>query len=68
MESKKYLLILLGSMFLLLLEFIVKLKGAIGLIISLISVYLIVGCIIRLIRNTHLFNDEFMEKIDILFF
>lgn len=68
MESKKYLLILIGSLFLLLLEFIFKLKGALGLIISLVSVYLIIGCIIRLIRLAHIFDDEFMEKLDILFF
>lgn len=68
MESKKYLWILIGSLFLLLLEFIFKLKGALGLIISLVSVYLIIGCIIRLIRLAHIFDDEFMEKLDILFF
>lgn len=68
MESKKYLWILIGSLVLLLLEFIIKLKGALGLIISLVSVYLIIGCIIRLIRLARIFDDELMEKLDILFF
>ncbi len=65
---KKYGIILLISIILLLIEIIFKIKGFIGLILCIISVYFIIGITLRLIRLTHIFNDDFMEKVDILFF
>lgn len=47
--------------------FILKLSGALGLSICIISLYFLIGSIIRLLRLTGMFNDEIMEKIDILF-
>lgn len=66
--NKKYGIILLISVILLLIELIFKIKGFIGLILCIVSVYFIVGIILRIIRLTHIFNDDFMEKVDILFF
>lgn len=66
--NKKYGIILLISFILLLIELIFKIKGVIGLILCIVSVYFIVGIILRIIRLMHIFNDDFMEKVDILFF
>ena len=68
-DFKIYLVILCISMVVLLLEaFIIKLAGVIGLSICIISIYFIVGSIIRLIRLSNIFSDEVMERLDILFF
>ena len=66
--NKKYGIILLISFILLLIELIFKIKGVIGLILCIVSVYFIVGITLRIIRLTHIFNDDIMEKVDILFF
>ena len=68
-DFKIYLIILAISILLLLLEvFILKISGVIGLSICIISIYFIVGSIIRLIRLSNIFSDEVMERLDILFF
>ncbi len=68
-DFKIYLVILCISIVVLLLEaFIIKLAGVIGLSICIISIYFIVGSIIRLIRLSNIFSDEVMERLDILFF
>lgn len=64
-----YLCLLGISLIVFLLEvFIVKFDGVIGLTICIISTYLIVGSIIRLIRLTNIIDENIMEKFDILFF
>lgn len=64
-----YFIVLVASLIALIVEvFIIKLEGAIGLTICILSFYLIVGCIIRLCRLTNLLNENIMEAIDILFF
>lgn len=68
-DFKIYLVILAISILLLLLEvFILKISGVIGLTICILSVYFIVGSIIRLVKLSGLFSDEVMERLDILFF
>lgn len=68
-DFKIYLVILAINILLLLLEvFILKISGVIGLIICILSVYFIVGSIIRLVKLSEFFSDEVMERLDILFF
>lgn len=68
-DFKIYLVILAINILLLLLEvFILKISGVIGLTICILSVYFIVGSIIRLVKLSGLFSDEVMERLDILFF
>lgn len=68
-DFKIYLVILAVSILLLLLEvFILKISGVIGLTICILSVYFIVGSIIRLVKLSGFFSDEVMERLDILFF
>ena len=66
---KKYTVILTISLIVLILEaFILRLGGAIGLILCIASIYLIVGCIIKLLKITDIVKGDFLDKIDILFF
>lgn len=68
-DFKIYLVILAINILLLLLEvFILKISGVIGLTICILSVYFIVGSIIRLVKLSGFFRDEVMERLDILFF
>lgn len=68
-DFKIYLVILAINILLLLLEvFILKISGVIDLTICILSVYFIVGSIIRLVRLSGFFSDEVMERLDILFF
>lgn len=68
-DFKIYLVILAISILLLLLEvFILKISGVKGLTICILSVYFIVGSIIRLVKLSGFFSDEVMERLDILFF
>lgn len=68
-DFKIYLVILAINILLLLLEvFILKISGVIGLTICILSVYFIVGSIIRLVKLSGFLSDEVMERLDILFF
>ena len=66
---KKYTIILSISLLGLIIEaFLIRLGGAIGLILCIASIYLIVGCIIKLLKITDIVKGDFLDKIDILFF
>lgn len=65
---KKYGIMLFISIIVLIIELIFKIKGVIGLILCIASIYFIIALSIRILRLTNLFNEEIMEKIDILFF
>ena len=65
---KKYGIMLFISIIVLIIELIFKIKGVIGLILCIASIYFIIALSIRILRLTNLFNEEMMEKIDILFF
>lgn len=67
-DVKKYGIMLLISIIVLIIELIFKIKGVIGLILCIASIYFIIALSIRILRLTNLFNEEIMEKIDILFF
>lgn len=67
-DVKKYSVMLLISVFILIIELIFKIKGVVGLILCIASIYFIIALLIRILRLTNLFNEEIMEKIDILFF
>ena len=67
-DVKKYGVMLLISVFILIIELIFKIKGVVGLILCIASIYFIIALSIRILRLTNLFNEEIMEKIDILFF
>ena len=67
-DVKKYAIMLLISVIVLIIELIFKIKGVIGLILCIASIYFIIALSIRILRLTNLFNEEIMEKIDILFF
>lgn len=68
-DFKVYFIILIISVILLFLEvFILKLSGVIGLLLCLICVYFIVGVIIKFVFLLHIFNDDVMKMLDILFF
>ncbi len=68
-KPSMYIYLLGISLIVFILEvFIIKLSGVLGLTICLISTYLIVGSIIRIIRLADLIDDNIMEKLDILFF
>ena len=67
-DVKKYSIVLLISVIVLIFELIFKIKGVIGLILCIASIYFIIALSIRILRLTNLFNEEIMEKIDILFF
>lgn len=67
-DVKKYCIMLLISIIILIIELIFKIKGVIGLILCIASIYFIIALSIRILRLTNLFNEEIMEKIDILFF
>lgn len=66
---KKYTVILAISLVVLVFEtLILRLGGAIGLILCIASIYLIVGSIIKLLKVTDIVKGDFLDKIDILFF
>lgn len=67
-DIKKYGIMLFISIIVLIIELIFKIKGVIGLILCIASIYFIIALSIRILRLTNLFNEEIMEKIDILFF
>ncbi len=67
-DVKKYCIMLFISIIVLIIELIFKIKGVIGLILCIASIYFIIALSIRILRLTNLFNEEIMEKIDILFF
>ena len=67
-DVKKYGIMLFISIIVLIIELIFKIKGVIGLILCIASIYFIIALSIRILRLTNLFNEEIMEKIDILFF
>lgn len=67
-DVKKYSIMLLISVFILIIELIFKIKGVVGLILCIASIYFIIALLIRILRLTNLFNEKIMEKIDILFF
>lgn len=67
-DVKKYGIMLFISIIVLIIELIFKIKGVIGLILCIASIYFIIALSIRILRLTNLFNEEMMEKIDILFF
>lgn len=67
-DVKKYCIMLFISIIILIIELIFKFKGVIGLILCIASIYFIIALSIRILRLTNLFNEEIMEKIDILFF
>lgn len=67
-DVKKYGIMLFISIIVLIIELIFKIKGVIGLILCISSIYFIIALSIRILRLTNLFNEEIMEKIDILFF
>ena len=67
-DVKKYGIMLFISIIVLIIELIFKIKGVIGLILCIASIYFIIALSIRILRLTNLFNKEIMEKIDILFF
>lgn len=67
-DVKKYGIMLFISIIVLIIELIFKIKGVIGLILCIVSIYFIIALSIRILRLTNLFNEEIMEKIDILFF
>ena len=66
-DIKKYSVMLIISIVLLLIELIFKFKGSIGLILCIVSIYFITALSIRIIRLTNYFDEDIMEKIDILF-
>lgn len=66
---KKYTIILSISLLVLIIEaFLIRLGGAIGLILCIASIYLIIGSIIKLLKATDIVKGDFLDKIDILFF
>ena len=65
---KKYGIMLIINVILLIVELIFKIKGVFGLVLCILSIYFIIALSIRILRLTNLFNEEIMEKIDILFF
>lgn len=67
-DIKKYSVMLIISIVLLLIELIFKFKGSIGLILCIVSIYFITALSIRIIRLTNYFDEDIMEKIDILLF
>lgn len=67
-DVKKYGIMLFISIIVLIIELIFKIKGVIGLILCIASIYFIIALSIRILRLTNLFNEEIMEKINILFF
>ena len=67
-DIKKYGIMLIINIILLIVELIFKIKGVFGLILCILSIYFIIALSIRILRLTNLFNEEIMEKIDILFF
>lgn len=67
-DSKFYFIALCISLIVLLIEVIFRIKGVIGLILCVVSVYFIIGLIIKLLRIADVIDDNFLEKIDILFF
>ena len=67
--TKKYTIILSISLFVLILEaFLFRFSGAFGLIICIACIYFIIGSIIKLLKITDIFKNDFLDKIDILFF
>lgn len=66
--SRFYFITLSISLIVLLIEVIFRIKGMVGLVLCLSSVYFIVGLIIKLLRIADIINDDLLEKIDILFF
>lgn len=67
-SSRFYFILLCVSLIILILEVLFKIKGVFGLILCLLSVYFIVGLVIKLFRIADIINDDVLEKIDILFF
>ena len=56
-DVKKYGVMLLISVIVLIIELIFKIKGVIGLILCLVSIYFIIALSIRILRLTNLFNE-----------
>ena len=56
------------SLIVLIIEVLFKIKGVVGLILCLASVYFVIGLIIKLLRVAEIIDDNLLEKIDILFF
>ena len=67
-NSRFYFITLCISLIVLLIEVIFKIKGIVGLVLCLCSVYFIVGLIIKLLIISEIIDDDLLEKIDILFF
>lgn len=67
-SSRFYFILLCVNLIILILEVLFKIKGVFGLILCLLSVYFIVGLVIKLFRIADIINDDVLEKIDILFF
>ena len=67
-DSRFYFITLCISLIVLLIEVIFRIKGVVGLVLCLGSVYFIVGLIIKLLRIAEVISDDLLEKIDILFF
>ena len=67
-DSRFYFITLCISLIVLLIEVIFRIKGIVGLVLCLSSVYFIVGLIIKLLRIAEVISDDLLEKIDILFF
>lgn len=67
-NSRFYFIALCISLIVLLIEVIFKIKGIVGLVLCLCSVYFIAGLIIKLLRISEIIDDDLLEKIDILFF
>lgn len=65
---KKYFFILGINFIILLLEILFKISGPFGLMLCVLSIYFIVGSIIRLLIVLNIFDNKLLEELDILFF
>ena len=67
-DSKFYFIALCISLIVLLIEVIFRIKGVIGLTLCVVSVYFIIGLIIKLLRIADVIDDNFFFFFYILFF
>lgn len=67
-SARFYFIMLCISLIVLIIEVLFKIKGVVGLILCLASVYFVIGLIIKLLRVAEIIDDNLLEKIDILFF
>jgi uncharacterized membrane protein len=68
-NTRFYAIILIVSLIILILEvFAFKLTGAFGLIICIISIYFIVGSLVRLLTLAGIISKNIAEKINVFFF